>query len=138
MLVLLLIFSILLYIRKNRTLQLTFPELYHVGLQAGDCIYTVVGDVQFSGHLDIVLLTKENSSLHIYYVFHRKSITLPLHYIPAGHHLVCEPEHTYLEGTPFTLRRGLLTLYKKKRRGLGFVNEILHTSNSWPISEITS
>lgn len=137
--ILIVLLLLLILIRQNKLLRTHLQNsLYSIGIQFGTHIYTPVCDVYSdSRYFDIVLLGKHHAHLHGYRVFHQQYFELPLKYVPVGHHLVHEidgnsREHLYLDGTPFRVHTGQLVLYRKKRRGLGFISEVCERSNQWP------
>ena len=132
----------LFIIRYNKLLRIYFQSsLYKIGIQLGNNIYTPVCDVHSEFRwFDIVLIEKNPSHLHIHRVLHREKFHLPLLYIPVGKTLLYKingipSEHMYLEGTPFTLSKGELTLYRRESTGRmgSFRNIEIARSIQWPI-----
>lgn len=134
--------SISLIIRYNKLLRIYFQSsLYKIGLQIGNNIYTPVCDVHSDFRwFDIVLIKKAPEYLHIHRILHREKHYIPLFYVPVGKNLVYKiddeiSEHLYLEGTPFTVSKGELILYKRENVGrMGFTKYVeIAKSNQWPI-----
>lgn len=139
--ILIVLFTLLILIRQSKLIRTHFHSyLYSIGLQFGTHIYTPVCNVYSDfRYFDIVLLGKHHGYIHGHRIFHREFFRIALNYVPVGYHLVYEvnrqkQEHFYLEGTHFQVDRGILILYRKKRRGMSFVSEECNRSNQWPMS----
>lgn len=138
-LLLLLIFPL---IRYNKLLRIYFQSsLYKIGIQLGNNIYTPVCDVHSEFRwFDIVLIKKNPSHVHIHRILHGEEFHLPLSYVPVGKTLLYKingvpSEHMYLEGTPFILSKGELTLYRRENSGrMGSFRTVeIARSIQWPI-----
>lgn len=131
----------LMVVRSSSLLSNFFESsLNTIGLQLGDQIYTPVSRIQCPAgdSLDLVLLGHRPGRIHGYRILHHHYFELPLHYVPIGHTLIYldrgeEKPVPYLTGSPFQLDRGELILRRKRRKGLGFVEEEVARGTTWPL-----
>ena len=136
---LLLIFPL---IRYNKLLRIYFQgSLYKIGVQFGNTIYTPVCDVYSDFRwFDVVFFKKSPGHLYGHRLLYQEQFDIPLSYVPVGKTLLYKingvpSEHMYLEGTPFTLSNGELTLYRRESTGRmgSFRNIEVARSIQWPI-----
>lgn len=119
---------------------LILTKIKFIGIQVFDHIYKFNSVIQYPGgsNIDIILIYKHFNQLNCYSLFGRKSFIIPLAFVGVGFHLkyiVDEKEKKipFEEGTPFKIDKGVLVLYKVKRKGLGFIKEEVKRSQSWPM-----
>lgn len=137
---LILLVILFVYIRRSKLLRTYFySKLYRIGIQYGKHIYTPVCDIytDFYG-LDFVFLRLKHKCLWGYRFLHGECFRIPLTYVDVGHHLKYvhdgeEVDHMYMEGTPFSVEKGHLILYQRKRKGLSYISEEIKRSQQWPM-----
>ena len=108
--------------------------LYKIGIQWGNHVYTPVCDICTDFRFpDLVLLGVHHEHLHIYRIFQREHVHIPLVYVQPGYHLEYKgPESImYMEGTPFRVKKGELVLYKRQRKGMAFMLQEVQRSTQW-------
>lgn len=119
-----------------------YDVLNHVGIMVNNHIYTPVTVIQHnSAHwIDLVILGKHQHHVHVYSLIYGDYFTIQLHHVPVGHKLVHLHQEQkkappYMSGTPFKINEGELILYKRKRRGLGFITEKVNQAQEWPMGK---
>lgn len=130
----------LIMVRSSPLFRTLFgPRLNSVGLQVGDYIHTPVSLIHhpMESWFDLVLIGHQQNRLHGYRILHQDYFEIYLHHVPVGHKLIYlhqgqQQDIPYLTGTPFSLAEGELILYRKRRRGLGFVHEEVARGTRWP------
>jgi len=135
-------FFLFLIVRQSAILRIRFfDRLNFIGIQICDHIYTPVTTLQRPSNnwIDFVFLGVHHQHIHAYTVLHQDYFTIQLHHVPVGQKLIHlvdgqKKDPPYMRGTPFQLKKGKLVLYKRVRKGFGFILEEVATSPEWPIS----
>jgi hypothetical protein len=131
---------LLVFIRITPLHNYCFDHLNCIGLQLGNHIYTPVTTIQHptENWIDLIFLRTHQKHLHGYSFFHHQYFAIEMHHVPVGHKLIYHYNNQnhdlpYMKGTPFRVKNGQLILYKRRRKGIGFILEKVAKSTSWPI-----
>jgi len=119
------------------------PKFNWIGLHCFWTIYTFGSKIQtdkFALFSPVLIRRFCNRLEVVHFLSPWHKIEIPLYFTEPGFclkYLLNDRilEVPFEEGTPFRLNRGELVLYKRVRRGLGFVMKEVARSKEWPFEE---